>query len=141
MDNFLGNPYAFQRTRFGAVTIPDIATPPYFGDMPPVIQPMLGSAAGIPNVSTFPALGTDPRIRPPVQGSEPGIRAPMPSDTAPFKLPQGNSLNVGLLGLGADLINGSKPKPAQLGLLQPMQPMGDFRMLYANYLKQMGILA
>ena len=91
----------------------------------------------------FPSFGTNPGIRPPLQGSDPGLR--MPTGEAPMLNTQFGQPNAQLLGLAANIFNKMQQRPQQeipqpSGLLQPMQQMGDFRSLYANYLKQRGLL-
>lgn len=104
-------------------------------------NPLMGGF--VPPSYALPQFGTDPSLRAPMQGSEPGLRMPQPSDTAPFNTQFGNSAGVDLLGAGTKLMDSSKPKEQTfepLGLLMP-QTRADFNSLYANYLKQMGLLA
>ena len=93
------------------------------------------------NFLGFPTFGTSPGLRVPMQGSEPGLRAPL--GAAPLRTQMSNMRPMDLIGLGMDTLAASQPKQQdipQLGLLMP-QNRDDFETLYANYLKQMGLLA
>lgn len=101
-------------------------------------NPLMGSF--VPPSYALPQFGTTPGLRVPMQGSEPGLRVPM--GNAPLKT-QSAGLNGNLLGLGMDTLAAAQPQQMdmpQLGLLMP-QSRADFRTLYANYLKEMGLLA
>lgn len=94
------------------------------------------------NFLGFPTFGTNPGLRVPMQGSEPGLRMPSFSESAPLKT-QFGAPNMDLLGMGMNMLAASQPKQQdipQLGLLMPKN-RDDFKSLYANYLRQMGLLA
>ena len=95
------------------------------------------------NFLGFPTFGTSPGLRVPMQGSEPGLRMPSFSGSAPLNTQFSGASNMNLLGMGMNMLAASQPKQQEipkLGLLMP-QNRNDFKSLYANYLKQMGLLA